>query len=74
MSQATAKQASTLASLIRFGRDVREESRRVSWPTLKETRTMAIMVFILVALVATFLVLTDLAIGFGLSQLLGLKF
>lgn len=64
----------TLASLIRFGRDVREESRRVSWPSLKETRTMALMVFILVALVSTFLVLTDLAIGFGLSQLLGLKF
>jgi len=63
-----------LTQLARFGREVKEESRRVSWPSGKETRTMALMVFILATLVAVYLTLVDLGIGFALSHLLGLKF
>lgn len=63
-----------MADITRFIQDVRTEARRVSWPSFKETRGMAIMVLLLVIIVATFLVSIDLVIGFSLSHLLGLSF
>lgn len=61
----------SLSKLLKFGADVRSEARKVSWPSLKETRTLTIMVFILATLVGLFLLLTDMVIGMGLSALLG---
>lgn len=64
----------SLSQLPRFGREVKDEARRVTWPTFKSTRTMSLMVFILVSLVALFLVVVDLLIGLGLGTILGFKF
>lgn len=61
-----------LSELPRFLRDVRAEASRVAWPTWAATRQMSIMVFILVALVALYLLAVDLLIGAGISALLGL--
>lgn len=57
---------------MKFLRDVRTEGRKVTWPDLKQTRTMTIMVFILVTLVGLFLLLVDFLIGSGLNFLLNL--
>lgn len=61
-------------SATRFLADVRAEARKITWPSVKDTRAMSIMVFILVVIVSSFLVFSDLAIGAALSSLLGLKF
>ena len=42
------------------------------WPSAADTRRMTLMVFILVSLIALFLLATDLLIGAGLSWLFGL--
>lgn len=55
---------------MKFLRDVRTEGRKVTWPDLKQTRTMTIMVFILVVLIALYLLLVDFVIGSGLNFLL----
>lgn len=65
---------SQMSSLIRFGRDVRAEISRISWPSFAETRRLTIMVGVLVVIVSVYLTLVDLAIGAGLSTFFGLKF
>lgn len=65
-------QGFNLNSLLRFGRDVRAELNRVTWPTATDTRRMTLMVFILVSIIALFLLAVDLLIGAGLSWLFGL--
>jgi preprotein translocase subunit SecE len=62
-----------LANLPRFFREVRGELRRVTWPSAADTRRMTLMVFILVSIVALFLLSVDLLIGLGLSYLFDLK-
>jgi preprotein translocase subunit SecE len=64
--------ANPLAKLLKFGRDVRTEAGRITWPKRQDTQRMTIMVFILVTLIALFLVAVDLLIGFGFSHLFGL--
>jgi preprotein translocase subunit SecE len=51
---------------------VRTEAGRITWPKRQDTQRMTIMVFILVTLIALFLVAVDLLIGFGFSHLFGL--
>ncbi len=63
-----------LGSLPKFMRDVRAEVNRVTWPSFADTRRMSIMVFILVTIVALFLLVVDLTIGAGLSAIFGLTF
>jgi preprotein translocase subunit SecE len=63
-----------MASLPRFFRDVRAELNRITWPSGTDTRRMTVMVFVLVTIVALFLLLVDLTIGAGLSAVFGLSF
>jgi len=65
-------QGFNLNRLLRFGRDVRAELNRVTWPTATDTRRMTLMVFILVSIIALFLLAVDLLIGAGLNCLFGL--
>ena len=61
-----------IGNTMKFFRDVRAEGRKVTWPDLKSTRTMTIMVFVLVFLIGLFLLLVDFLIGSGLNFLLNL--
>lgn len=61
-----------LGKAMKFMRDVRAEGNKVSWPGLKQTRSMSIMVLILVVIIALFLLLVDALIGSGLTFLLNL--
>lgn len=56
----------------KFVREVRQEGSRVTWPTVKETTTTSIMVFIMVAIMAVFFVLVDLGLSSLISAILGL--
>lgn len=56
----------------KFVREVRQEGSRVVWPTVKETTTTSIMVFIMVAIMAVFFVLVDLGLSSLISAILGL--
>ena len=67
------KRMSAFAKLFKFGRDVRAEAGRITWPKRQDTQRMTLMVFVLVFVIAVFLVSVDLLIGFGLSHLFGLN-
>ena len=53
-----------------FVRQVRQEVRKVTWPTRKETTVTAAMVFVMVALAAVFFVLVDQLLSFGIKWVL----
>ena len=59
------------AGPIEFIRQVRQEMARVSWPSRKETTVSTIMVFVMVAISAVFLFLTDQVIAFLIQLILG---
>ncbi|HEX2859468.1 MAG TPA: preprotein translocase subunit SecE [Alphaproteobacteria bacterium] len=61
------------ADVAKFAREVKAEALRITWPSGRETRQMTVMVFILVSIVALFLVAVDLGIGAALNWLLGLN-
>lgn len=56
---------------LQFLQQVRGEVAKVVWPTRREVVLTTIMVFIMAALTAVFFSLVDMAIRFGLTQLLG---
>ena len=53
-------------------RQVRAEGSKVVWPTMKETRTTAIMVLIMTALLALFFLGTDTLFSAIVQFLVGL--
>jgi len=50
-------------SVGEFVRQVRQEAGKVTWPTRKETLQSVIMVFIMVAVAATFFFLVDVVLA-----------
>lgn len=58
--------------IVQFFREVRHEMSRVTWPSLKDTRMLTLMVFIMVTIMAVFLWLVDLAMNAGINTILGL--
>lgn len=55
-----------------FIRQVRQEVRKVSWPTRKET-TVSVMMVVLIAIVAAvFFLLVDGLLSWGIRMILGL--
>jgi preprotein translocase subunit SecE len=58
-------------SPAKFIQEVRQETRKVTWPSRRETVTTTLMVFLMVVVVSVFLSLVDWAIGNGLKLILG---
>ena len=54
-----------------FLREVRQESKRITWPTRKETLITTAMVFVMVVLFSLFFLLVDQIISWGLRLILG---
>lgn len=65
---------SQVTRLIRFGRDVRAEISRITWPSWPETQRLTFMVVILAVLVGVYLALVDTAIGALLAALFGINY
>ncbi len=65
---------SKASQLIRFGRDVRAEISRITWPSWPETQRLTLMVVLLATLIGIYLALVDTAIGAALAVIFGIKF
>ena len=53
-------------------KEFRQELRKVTWPTRKETMVTTGMVFVMVTLTAIFFFLVDLVLNQGVKLILGL--
>lgn len=58
-------------NIVRFLREVKQESQKVTWPSLNEVRTTTIVVFFMVAIIAAILLLADTLIAGGIEIILG---
>lgn len=56
----------------KFMREVRQETRKVTWPTRKETMVSTAMVLVMVAIASVFFLLVDNVAAWGISFILGL--
>jgi preprotein translocase subunit SecE len=57
-----------------FIQQVRSEGAKVTWPTRKETMITTAMVFVMVVLASVFFLVVDMALGWGVRNvLLGLS-
>jgi preprotein translocase subunit SecE len=54
-----------------FIQQVQQETRKVTWPSWKETRMTTLMVFVMVVLVSVFLSVADWVIGTAMKAILG---
>lgn len=61
-----------MANLGQFIRETKQEARKVTWPTRKETVTTTIVVLIMVAVVGIFLLVIDGVISNAVKFILGL--
>ena len=56
---------------LQFMREVKAEGMKVSWPGLKETRGLTLVVFIFVIAISLFLTLSDAVISSAVRWLIG---
>mgnify|MGYP003112077128 FL=1 len=54
-----------------FVRQVRQEAKKVTWPTRKETGVATLMVFVMVVIMALFFLAVDGVIAFLVQLILG---
>ena len=59
-------------SPFKFLQEVREETRKVTWPSRKETMITTAMVFVMVAIASVFFLVADQIMRMGVSFVLGL--
>lgn len=57
----------------KFFGEVRQEARKVTWTSRKETVITTVMVFIMVALAAVFFLIVDIGLGAAVKALLSLS-
>ena len=58
-------------SPFKFMQEVRAETKKVTWPTRRETAITTVMVFIMVLAASVFFFVADLAIRFVVTTVLG---
>lgn len=58
---------------LKFVDEVKREVKKITWPTMTETRTATIMVFVMVAISSIFLFTADQLISFIIKLILGIK-
>ena len=56
-------------SPIQFFRQVKQEVKKVTWPTKKEVIQTSIMVLVIVAIAATFFFVVDQILGWGVQKI-----
>ncbi len=59
-------------SPIQFFRQVKQEVKKVTWPTRKEVMQTSLMVIVIVAIAATFFFFVDQILGWAIKLILGL--
>lgn len=56
---------------VEFAKEVKAESKKVTWPTRKETVASTVAVFIMVFFIALFLYFADQIIAFFIQLIMG---
>jgi len=59
-------------NLFRFLQEVREETRKVTWPSRRETAITTAMVFVMVAIASVFFLVADQVMRLVVTFVLGL--
>ena len=59
-------------SPFRFLQEVREETRKVTWPSRKETAVTTAMVFVMVAIASVFFLVADQIMRIAVTFVLGI--
>ena len=59
-------------SPLQFFRQVKQEVKKITWPTKKEVMQTSFMVIVIVAIAATFFFFVDQILGWGIKLILGL--
>jgi preprotein translocase subunit SecE len=59
-------------SPAQFVQEVRQETRKITWTSWRETWLLSVMVFIMVVVTSIFFLVVDGALGFLITQLLRL--
>lgn len=59
-----------MTKMLRFIREVRQESGKVTWPTRKEVMVTTVVVFIMVAIISAILLAADSLIATGVEFIL----
>ena len=59
-------------SPIQFFRQVRQEVKKVTWPTRKEVTQATTMVIVIVVIAATFFFFTDVVLAWAVKLVLGI--
>ncbi|WP_342151223.1 preprotein translocase subunit SecE [Methylorubrum sp. SB2] len=67
-----ARPAPKRTSPAQFFGEVRDEARKVTWPTRKETTITTVMVFIMVVVASLFFVAVDQVLRIGVGLILGI--
>ena len=57
-------------SPVEFVREVREEARKITWPSRKEVMISTVMVLIMVSLASVFFLIVDTILKWGIDNLL----
>ena len=57
-------------SPVEFAQEVREEARKISWPSRKEVMISTVMVVIMVTAASVFFLLVDFILKQGIDKLL----
>ncbi|HET9718158.1 MAG TPA: preprotein translocase subunit SecE [Pseudolabrys sp.] len=70
--QAPAEGRRKRVNLFRFLQEVREETRKVTWPSRRETAITTAMVFVMVAIASVFFLIADQVMRFAITFVLGL--
>jgi preprotein translocase subunit SecE len=55
---------------VEFVQQVREEARKITWPTRKEVMVSTVMVLIMVAFASVFFLIVDAVLKWGIDKLL----
>ena len=59
-------------SPAKFVKEVRQETKKITWPTRKETGISTAMVFVMVIIASIFFLLVDQLLSFGVKLIFGL--
>lgn len=57
---------------IRYLREVKRETSKVTWPTRKETMVTTMMVFVMAVIMSIFFLLVDQGLALAIKTILGL--
>jgi preprotein translocase subunit SecE len=55
---------------LEFLQEVRQEARKITWPTRKETMITTVMVMIMVVLASVFFLVVDAVLKWGVEKML----